>query len=460
MAERDGGRTGFLQDLLLSVADQGRNLVARTFGSSMAETVSRQTIDGLLRALLSNRGEASGVVIAREVMARYQRLDPSGKLRFLQDLGSGFAPDAHTIREAYRRFEAEPSSANLRSLTNAVEPPRQEVIRRLNMGPGNTLHLVRMREELLDAIADHPELADIDADFQHLFSSWFNRGFLVMRRIDWMTPAHILEKIIRYEAVHAIESWDDLRRRLEPQDRRCFAFFHPSLIDEPLIFVEVALTQSIPEAIQPILLANRVPIAPETATTAVFYSISNCQKGLSKISFGNFLIKQVAEELKRECPSLTTFVTLSPVPGFRRWLEAEQLREPLSDEGGRAKIAALVSSPEPDEGLVRAAEPALRKAIARYLFLAKSASGQPRDPVQRFHLGNGARLERFNWMADLSANGMRQSFGMMVNYLYDLGQVEANHERYAQHGEVVAAQALRREVSSLIAGGAVAASGR
>ncbi len=316
MPQRVAGKPSFLNDLLQSIADQGRGLVARAIGPAIDDAVREQPLEELAAALLSSRGEASGVAIAREIMRRYRRLDETGRLAFLRLLERRFAPDPQAIREAFRRFEAAPSSEALRALNAAVEPPRQELIRRLNLAPGNTLGLVRMREDLLDALRDHPELADMDADFQHLFGSWFNRGFLVMKRIEWSTPAHILEKIIRYEAVHAIESWDDLRRRLEPPDRRCFAFFHPALADEPLIFVEVALTQAIPDAIGPILAAKRAQIEGEAATTAVFYSISNCQRGLARISFGNFLIKQVAEELKRECPGLQPSSRSRPFPAF------------------------------------------------------------------------------------------------------------------------------------------------
>jgi malonyl-CoA decarboxylase len=418
--------------------------MSRTFGASVAEAVSERNLEDLLSALLTSRGEASGVAIAREIMARYLRLDAAGRRAVLRVLSERFSTDPQAVRDAYRRFDADPSSETLRMLSLAVEPPRQELIRRLNLAPGNTLRLVRMREDLLDAMESDPTLSDVDADFQHLFGSWFNRGFLVIRRIDWATPAHILEKIIRYEAVHAIESWDDLRRRLEPPDRRCFGFFHPALRDEPLIFVEVALTHDIPDAIQRILAAGRPPIAPQTATTAVFYSISNCQRGLAKISFGNFLIKQVAEELRREFPGLNTFVTLSPLPGFRRW----------ADSSERLSLSGL------DQDMLTAAAPDIRRAAAEYLLVAKSESGRPPDPVQRFHLGNGARLERINLMADLSPKGRAESYGVMVNYLYDLDDVEENHERFADQGEIVASQALQREFSWLMARRTAAAAAR
>jgi malonyl-CoA decarboxylase len=452
------GKSAFLQDMLQSLAGQGRDIVVRAFGQSFSRAIEGQSLDALLDSLLDGRGEASSVAIAREIMNRYAALDSAGKSRFLQSFATRFAPDPEAIRDAFRKFDADPSSRNLRALTNAVEPPRQEVIRRLNRAPGNTLNLVRMREDLLDATSRNPDLADVDADFQHLFSSWFNRGFLVLRRIDWASPAHILEKIIRYEAVHAIESWDDLRRRLQPPDRRCFAFFHPALVDEPLIFVEVALTRDIPDAIQPILAADRIAATAESATTAVFYSISNCQRGLAKISFGNFLIKQVAEELKQECPGLSTFVTLSPVPGFREWVEKEAQQHDGLNAGERETLAALCSLPVCEPADIRAAEPALRNALAIYMLQARSGSNRPRDAVERFHLGNGARLERLNLGADLSRKGIAESFGAMVNYLYDLPLVEANHERYAQQGEIVVSAAIQRQFPHLMARSAVRSS--
>ena len=329
----------------------------------------------------------------------------------------------------------------------AAEPRRQELLRRLNLAPGGTAALVRMREHLLDALSRRDDLAAIDRDFIHMFSSWFNRGFLVLRRIDWSTPASILERIIRYEAVHRIHGWDDLRRRIDPPDRRCYAFFHPALVDDPLIFVEVALTREIPGAIDPILAVQGDPVETNETTTAVFYSISNCQRGLTGVSFGNFLIKQVAEEIVREYPKLTRFVTLSPVPGFAGWLRRE-----LAAENSRA------FKPEDREALTQVEnagwwqgdagslkEPVLR-AAAFYFLHAKTRNGAPVDPVARFHLGNGARLERINWLADMSENGLGQSHGLMVNYLYDLDDIEKNHEAFAQQRTVVASNAVTRLV--------------
>jgi malonyl-CoA decarboxylase len=304
-----------------------------------------------------------------------------------------------------------------------------------------------MREELLGNLAEHPELKPVDADFVHLFSSWFNRGFLVLRRIDWSTPANILEKIIRYEAVHAIRDWDDLRNRLQPEDRRCYGFFHPQLADEPLIFVEVALLREIPDAVAPLLDLDRTPIAASEATTAVFYSISNTQRGLGGVSFGNFLIKQVVEDLKRELPNLRTSVTLSPVPGFARWLDRERSSDvsPALDAEGREILRAL-DDPDwfRDEATREGVRATLQGAAAYYFLKARDTKGRTVDPVARFHLGNGARLERLNPFGDLSPNGLRQSYGLMVNYLYALNEIERNHETYAEKGIVAASSAVRR----------------
>jgi malonyl-CoA decarboxylase len=333
------------------------------------------------------------------------------------------------------------------ALHSAAEPRRQELIRRLNLAPGGTHGLVRMREDVLRNLPGHPDLESVDADFVHLFSSWFNSGFLVLERIDWSTPAHILEKIIRYEAVHAITGWADLQRRLEPGDRRCFAFFHPRLEHEPLIFVEVALTSEIPGSIAPLLSEKRPSATSRRATTAVFYSTSNCQLGLKGVSLGNFLIKRVVEELKRELPSLKTFVTLSPVPGFGTWLRRERDARP-SAHLTAADRAVLRNLDQPGWAertqTFRTLRPALTAALASYLLTARNGSGRPLDPVARFHLANGARLERLNWLGDTSPKGLSQAEGFMVNYLYDLAQIERNHEAYANKGEVIASAAVRR----------------
>ena len=274
--------------------------------------------------LLSGRGEASGVALAREILGRYAELTTGPRIAFFEALAQRFGTDNARLESAIAAWRENRSDATAAAVHAASEPRRQELFRRLNLAPGGTAALVHMREQLLDAIVNRDDLAAVDDDFVHLFSSWFNRGFLVLRHIDWSTPAIVLEKIIRYEAVHAIHDWEDLRRRIDPPDRRCYAFFHPALVDDPLIFVEVALTRDIPAAIAPILSPEREVSDGEKNRTAVFYSISNCQRGLTGVSFGNFLIKQVVEEISREMPKLSTFVTLSPLTGFAAWLKRER----------------------------------------------------------------------------------------------------------------------------------------
>ena len=401
----------------------------------------------LADALLSERGEASGVALAGELLAGYGTLTTEERIDFLLKLASRFGADRARLERAIDRYRAEPSAANGVALHVAAESRRQELLRRLNLAPGGTERLVRMREDVLTAAVVHPELEPVDADFQHLFGSWFNRGFLELKRIDWNMPALVLERIIRYEAVHEITSWDELRRRIDPPDRRCFAFFHPQLPGEPLIFVEVALARDIPEAIAPLLAADRRPIAARRATTAVFYSISNCQDGLRGVPLGNFLIKQVVDLLKRELPGLRSFVTLSPVPGFMGWLRRERSARASTwlTEQDRQTIAAI---DEPGwtqaPAKVRALRPVLTAALAEYLLRARDSKGRPIDPVARFHLNNGARLERVNWLGDLSDKGMQQAAGFMVNYLYDIAQIERNHEAFAREGRVIATRTVER----------------
>jgi malonyl-CoA decarboxylase len=312
-----------------------------------------------------------------------------------------------------------------------------------------------MRETLLDSLKDHPQLKPVDGDFVHLLASWFNRSFLVLRRIDWTTPAHILERIIRYEAVHEIKNWDDLRNRLASPDRRCYGFFHPQLADEPLIFVEVALTEEIPGAIAPLLALDRTPIRAADATTAVFYSISNTQRGLGGISFGNFLIKQVVEELKRELPNLDTFVTLSPVPDFARWLNAERASEKSTVMTPDMKrVLAALDRPDwhEDEEIAEQVRAVMIPLAAHYLLKARDARGRVFDSVARFHLGNGARLEQLDFLGDTSEKGLQQAFGLMVNYLYDLDEIEQNHEAFVEKGTVAAAAAVRKLLKTKPAG--------
>src|SRR5438876_7144907 len=310
--------------MLQSIAERGRALIDRTRDRRGVAEQRSANLAQLCEDLLSGRGEASGVALAREILSRYGELKTGPRIAFFEALASRFGPDRNRLSAAANAWLTAPSDAAASKVHRASEPRRLELFRRLNLAPGGTAALVRMREQLMDAMDHRDDLAVIDEDFLHLFSSWFNRGFLLLRSIDWSTPANLLEKIIRYEAVHTIRDWNDLRARIDSPDRRCYAFFHPALVDEPLIFVEVALTRGIPAAINPILSTKREKVEPDRATTAVFYSISNCQRGLGGVSFGNFLIKQVVEELKHELPNLQTFVTLSPAPDFATWLAGER----------------------------------------------------------------------------------------------------------------------------------------
>jgi len=421
------------------------------------------------RRLLSERGEANGPGIAADIVQQLDALPDALRDRFFDHLARDFSPDPKKVLASALAYAQAPGNTeHLIHLTEAAEPPRQELFRRLNRAPGGTAAIVRLRRALLERLPRNPGLAGVEHDLLHLLGSWFNPGFLQMRKVDWTSPAQLLEQIIRHEAVHQIDGWDDLRRRLQP-DRRCFAFFHPQLPDEPLIFVEVALVPEMAGAIAPLIDKTSQPLPPEQFKVAVFYSISNCQPGLRGVSLGNFLIKRVADQLKRELPQLKTFCTLSPIPGLMGWLRplcsaaadpahlphlaapggplaglpaaaAEravqalaQLREAASDNLHALTQATTLAALPAD------AHHALWRLAALYLVHRSPRAGG--DPVARFHLDNGARLERLNAQADLSAKGLKQSAALMVNYLYDLARIETCHDRFVQ-GRVVHARAL------------------
>ncbi len=390
--------------------------------------------------LLSDRGEVSGAATARVALDAYRDLDEAYMPAFFDRLAAEFLPAERALRVAAEQYLAQPSSKHLMQLQRAAASPRQELFRRLNQVSEGTATLVDMREHLLTALKEHPEWRVIDADLVHLFSSWFNRGFLTLQRIDWHTPAIVLEKLIAYEAVHEISGWPDLRRRLQG-DRRCFGFFHPALPDEPLIFIEVALVKGISSAVQPLLDVNASVTDPEKADTAVFYSITNCQPGLRGISFGNLLIKQVAQKLGEEFPRIKTFSTLSPIPGFTAWLSRNKAS--FTAPVLTAVNALLTPHWHQQPTLAASLQKALMPLCAYYLLNAVKGNA-PSDPVARFHLGNGARAERLNWLADTSARGLRNCAGMMVNYVYHLDKIEDNHEQYIREHRVAATHDMRR----------------
>ncbi|ALM54561.1 MCD, Malonyl-CoA decarboxylase MCD [Halomonas huangheensis] len=433
----------FLQDLLSRVSSRARDHDVGGRGrTSKSGSSPLFQLSAACHALMNSGGEASRILVAQRALEHYAQLDAQDRVAFFTLLAEEYAADSEAVHLAYAAYRDEESNANLERLFTACEPARQNLLRRLNLCPGGTFELVKMRADLLGLLKEHPELAPLDADFAHLFSSWFNRGFLVLESIDWNTPAAVLEKVIQYEAVHEIHDWEDLRRRLGPQDRRCYAFFHPATGDEPLIFVEVALCRGIPDNIQSIL-ASTEELDANDADTAVFYSISNCQRGLKGVSFGNFLIKQVVQELKRELPNLREFVTLSPVPGFAAWLSSAR-------SAGQVKLSPHAESAL-EEGAWQENEESrktlageLMPLAAHYFLEAKHRSGQPLDPVARFHLGNGASLHRMNWPGDTSTKGLKQAHGLMVNYRYQIDQIEQNHEAYSRESSIICSSEIRR----------------
>lgn len=418
---------GFLSDILARVSSQ------TLLGRGAKEPV-QDSIEGLCVRLHHMKSEASVLILARQLLDHYRGLSPEGKVDFFKFLDAGLEQDTKALEAAIADWQPGDVAAS-RTVHFLAEPASQGFIRKLNSVPGATAELVAMRADLLGHLRENPGFAGLDADFQHLFASWFNRGFLEIRRIEWSTPASILEKIIAYEAVHEISDWDDLRRRVGDSDRRLFAFFHPAMPEEPLIFVEVALAEEVPSAIAPILDADRKKIDPNRATTAVFYSISNCQKGLRGISFGNFLIKQVVAELQRDLPQLKTFVTLSPVPKLRIWAGAVDKKE-LPDTPWRDQILSL------KEGAVPSTD-AARAVAAYYLTVAKRRNGAAYDPVAHFHLGNGATLHRIHADGDTSDRGLSNSWGVMVNYLYDDKSIDRNHQLYVSENKIATSTDVR-----------------
>jgi len=387
-----------------------------------------------MQAVLMATGEVSSLVYAENLLTIIEDLDDDGFAALFTTVLSGHDIDAEALTKAAKDYTTQPSDAGLKAIANIAEPGWIELFRRLNATTNGTVRLVRLRERLLKLIRQKPEVARIDVGLVGLLRNWFNPGFLVLEPIDWSTPANILEKIIAYEAVHEITSWDDLRARLAPEDRRCFAFFHPAMPDEPLIFVEVALTTEIPRRIDDVLALQRDASKANGATTAVFYSISNCQNGLAGISFGNFLIKRVARHLRSELPNLTRFVTLSPVPGLMKWLA---VNHPDINKifAGADRAFWQQEASEHEADFIRAA--------LQYLTKSDRADGLPNDPVARFHLGNGAFLEQLNFGGDRSAKGVAQAGGLMVNYLYDLDVVEKNHEEFNKTKTVPVSPAVR-----------------
>ena len=395
----------FFQNIITSVMKGTRRLNRfRSKGFGKLHNNINKAVD----SVMSTSGEVSSLVFAEHLLNLIEDLDDNGLKKFLKDLLKNYDIDTKVLLKDVKNYSSNKNTENFEKIRISSEPGWIELFRRLNSSSNGTYRLVKLRERIRSL--NDEELKTFDLRLLKLFKYWFNPSFLVLEKIDWETPANILEKIIEYEAVHEINSWDDLRARLAPIDRQCFAFFHPLIPNDPLIFVEVALTTGIPKSIQKIINLDRQEIEIEDANTAIFYSISNCHNGLLGISFGNFLIKQVASNLKRELPDLNQFMTLSPLPGFMKWMEEYS---PISFERCTEKNCS---------------EDELTKNVIKYLTHSERDDGMPNDPVSRFHIGNGASLERINLNADTSEKGMTQSYGVMANYLYDLDVVEENHE--------------------------------
>ncbi len=433
-SDRQESSNGGLSGLLSSVISAGRDILARRRQNSLEAPSSDLLAKS--KQLIHHRGEASGLALAYEVVADYQALDDANRLLFFEALADDFSADSDAVLAAADGYKRNPTEANLSALSRAAEAPRIKLFRRMNMAPDATPVLVKMRGAMIQALDDLPQLKAVETDLKHQFISWFNRGFLELRVIDWNTPASILERIIQYESVHAIEGWDDLRARLRG-NRMCFAFFHPAMPDDPLVFVEVALTEGVPDAIGPLIDKSKESDVGNTPDTVVFYSISNCHPGLAGVSFGNFLIKQVVEEVGKRYSNMKRYVTLSPIPGFCRWLAAQELGIDLDEMRSMARTDTAKT--------VDARRNDLLAACAQYL-LKERRNNLALDPVARFHLGNGASLHAIHWAADLSDKGLEQSAGLMVNYLYDLRSIEENHDSYFDQGEI----ARSRDVARLL----------
>ena len=425
----------FVQELLNSIFEKPiKSKSFNFFAEKKKSTSTKDFIDNVSSA----KGEVSALGYAELLMQHCEHLSDNDLLDFFKLIRDNYEISTKDLSVAIESYKTEQSSNNLINLLKLSEPKRREIFRRCNGISRGTIRLVNIRKRLLKLLKNNSELKAVDHDMVYLFKNWFNRGFLILRPINWETPAHILEKIIAYEAVHQINSWDELRARLAPKDRRCFAFFHPAMQDEPIIFVEVALMKGIPSKIEDVLREKRDILDPEETSVAVFYSISNCQKGLAGISFGNFLIKQVANDLNLEFKNLKKFITLSPVPGLRKWIKN---KFPKFD----MKLEKCVT---PEHFLKN--HDLIMHHVGNYFMKSDRPDGLPNDPVARFHLGNGASLEQVNFLGDTSKNGKSLSAGIMVNYLYDLDKVEKNHELLISEKKINFSKLVKKDLLKYI----------
>jgi malonyl-CoA decarboxylase len=449
--------TGLLDRAIRRISEVWRDMASSVAGDP------DESLEAQMQACLAGRGgEVSARNRAAKLAQTYLSQDEAGRTAFLRTL-AGFDSDPDAVAMAYTKVQAAADPAERATakaaLRLALEPPRLKLLTQFTSIPDGRKFLVDLRGSLLKVRGTDKLLTALDADLRGLLAAWFDIGFLELQRIDWNSPAALLEKLVDYEAVHAIRSWRDLKNRLD-SDRRCYAFFHPRMPREPLIFVEVALVKGLAGSVQTLLDEKAPVLDPSQADAAIFYSISNCQSGLAGISFGNFLIKRVVEELSAEFRNLKTFATLSPIPGFRRWLdpllakddpkllsddESASLASAFPAETGCQALAGIFAKRHwwRDIALRKTAEPVLTRLAARYL-IVESNGKRARDPVAHFHLSNGARVERLNMVGDTSDKGAKESATLMVNYLYDPAKIEDWHEDYAGEGKRNASTAVRK----------------
>jgi malonyl-CoA decarboxylase len=423
--------------IIESIADAGEKFLD---GINLRDA-TLQTLMELSNDLISNKGVASGIALARKVVELYNRLSKDEKLEYFKELVKITEVDINEIKHRAEELYKNPGPETRERLNKSLKTNCQKLFSRMNMAPSGTKAIVNLREDLLSFIPEHPELKPLDVDLKILLTTWFNPGFLILEKIDWDTEASILEKIIRYETVHNINNWNELKQRLV-DNRRCFAYFHPALEDEPLIFVEVALTKGISSSVQNILNKEN---DNKKVNTAIFYSINNCQRGLKGIPLGNFLIKMVVTEIVKHNPNIKTFSSLSPVTGFAKWLKAVLVSKDNNLFEEDREVLKLVLDKEwyKKHRLVKKLKKPLMKACAYYLINMKRGD-KPLNSVARFHFGNGAELYRINWMGNKSKHGLEDSYGIMVNYLYDLKNIELNHENYVIKGELAVSKGVKK----------------
>ena len=428
------------KQIISSIADAGQKLFSK-------KDIKKNDLDSIISLcddLISHKGAAFGITVARDITELYQSLSPANKLLFFKKINEKYKPSFTKVNEAIENYTKSQNEKTLSDLFKVSEGKRRELFRRMNMAPNGTAIIVALREDLIKILKDNKELSELDNDLRHLFKAWFNPGFLKLAKITWDTKAAVLEKIIKYERVHQIKDMNELKRRLG-EDRRFFSYFHPALEDEPIIFVQVALTNGLGKSIQELMK----PSSDEKKTydTATFYSISNCQEGLSRVTLGNFLIKRVVYEIQEELPHIKNFGTLSPIPGFTDWLryvEEPKIKNILTSF--KNQDVSFLKSQDLKLGDSRIIEnkEAIKKLVAHYIVNEKNQQGLPMNDVTRFHLGNGAIVEDIVINANISEQGFKRAYGVMVNYLYELNNIEKNHEDYMNNNKVIVSDKIKK----------------